>query len=138
MIIAIIQERYYKNKVIKNSFIVQNDEEAEKIAQEVIKEILHIDNLGRINNGISNVVKIELDTENTIKSDLLNNNFSDHMADQSISSRHFYKSMIENDKFDENLFVSTETSNKKNKIFEFNLNVLKYRLKKLYFHTKEV
>ena len=67
--------------------------------------------------------------------DLLNANKSKQIIDESMRSKHFYKSMIENDKFEENLFVPTE---KTNKLFEFNLNVMRYRFKKLYFQTKEV
>jgi hypothetical protein len=125
VIVAIIQDRYYKNKEKNNNFAIETSkEEKDQIDEEILKEIVHFDESGKICNRIGEKQEVLMETKHNDKEHL----------DQTVLN-HFYKSMIENnDKFEENLFIPGKNSNK---LFEFNMNVLRYRLKKLYFHTKD-
>jgi hypothetical protein len=90
----------------------------------ILNEIIHFDEHGKIEKIINNNKETE-EKFNDIEED----------TNKTFNSSHFYKSMIKNDKFDENLF---KPEPKTNKLFEFNLTTLRYRLKKLYFQTKEL
>jgi len=96
----------------------------ENMKEKILNEIIHYDEQGKIEKIINKCKETE-------------ENFNDIEADtnKTFNSSYFYKSMIKNDKFDENLF---KPEPKTNKLFEFNLTTLRYRLKKLYFQTKEV
>ena len=136
MVIAIIQDRYFKNKEKESNLIAADlNEETEMINQEVVNEISYIDEIGKIHKSKTIFERshiLDQDTDCTINKEFININNS---PKSSVKSRHFYNSMIESDNICENFLITKIKSNKK-KIFEINLDVMKYRLRMLYFHTK--
>lgn len=139
---AIVQDRYYKNKEQEKSYLIEEDKEKlEHLEEDILNEIIHFDEEGKIKkhqnlDGNENYsLHSKRDDERNEERHYSNHKSHSHHH-KSNQHHHLYKSMIQNEKFQESVFSPPCGDN--NKMFQFNLSTLRYRLKKLYFHTKEV
>ena len=121
MIVAIIQDRYYSKD--DNLFFEGDKQGHEDQDNDLINKTIHFDEQG---------VRNDCPEKTLASNDCVN---FEKTCNQ--SSSHFYKSTIEIQKTEEEVLVLPKINLlPKNNYYKFQL--LKYRLKKHYFHTKDM